>query len=666
MANGYGSSSSTKKSKINSKGQVAPIGYHYMPSGKLMSDVEHDRLYNTPKVLTNLSIDTSNLKSIGEGRELIISGERDASFRLEITNEDNKYYNFQTRQFQTNSTVFKGTLTHSGTASLLVKFPKVSDADRYDIFFFAEKNTKHGSYREVRFPDGTIDINSSSGSNSLLLKKIIYQTLPVTLTLNVLTPNTVATFSGTTASTWTLDTTMGQNLPKMAFSLPISGGSTHSLKILRTPIASDLLSKVSKTVGSAPVDIPGENIYPAERAAFTGDDVNGAITSGAVVRMDNTDLSAVIEVGDKITSPVTTDTVDGAVTSGVRIVMDNNVATKMAVGDQVTHSSSKHFFNTNLVTVTHLNPDGDNAKEFQIDAIIQSADIGGVLDGATLTFSSKVNRNLTTVTVVETSGVATDFTMSRDDVQLRDDQPLVFSPRKNYMWDMVDVNGLAAGAIPIAGNITSGSVVSNYYDVTTIMVGELAERKVESTSRRATDVIKTTTSRNTTTNILTTTQVGTLVFNKQQKLALAGDAVVFHAYGKPAVSGMTGWDIDVSDIEITLTKPTAVTTSAVTASASVPIDNADGVMDDVSTVGSPNMAVGVANPTVTNIASYSGSTATLTLSAAQTLDDGETLTFDGAGRTVTVTGNIKVNKAGQEDVTVYFDLEKFLTATDES
>ena len=50
----------------------------------------------------------------------------------------------------------------------------------------------------------------------------------------------------------------------------------------------------------------------------------------------------------------------------------------------------------------------------------------------------------------------------------------------------------------------------------------------------------------------------------------------------------------------------------------------------------------VVNPTVTNIGSYSGSTATLTLSAAQSLEAGETLTFDGAGRTITISGNIEI------------------------
>ena len=33
------------QSVTNAQGQTAPIGYHYMPDGTLMSDIEHARLF---------------------------------------------------------------------------------------------------------------------------------------------------------------------------------------------------------------------------------------------------------------------------------------------------------------------------------------------------------------------------------------------------------------------------------------------------------------------------------------------------------------------------------------------------------------------------------------------------------------------------------------------
>ena len=52
---------------------------------------------------------------------------------------------------------------------------------------------------------------------------------------------------------------------------------------------------------------------------------------------------------------------------------------------------------------------------------------------------------------------------------------------------------------------------------------------------------------------------------------------------------------------------------------------------------------------------------TIVLSAAQTLENGAELTFPGAGSVVTISGNVKVNSAGNGDEALRFDLEKFLT-----
>ena len=101
----------------------------------------------------------------------------------------------------------------------------------------------------------------------------------------------------------------------------------------------------------------------------------------------------------------------------------------------------------------------------------------------------------------------------------------------------------------------------------------------------------------------------------------------------------------------------------------MPIANARGIMDgNVSTVSSVNIDSSTSDPTVTSIASYneaSNTTATLTLSAAQTLENGETLTFDRAGQVLTITGKIKVyDSAG--DLELNIDLDEFVTGTVET
>ena len=86
---------------------------------------------------------------------------------------------------------------------------------------------------------------------------------------------------------------------------------------------------------------------------------------------------------------------------------------------------------------------------------------------------------------------------------------------------------------------------------------------------------------------------------------------------------------------------------------------------DVATVSGIGIDASTAVPTVSSRAGATGQ-GNLTLSAAQTLESGAILTFNGAGETITITGEIEIIKAGAADATIVFDLEKFITATDEA
>jgi len=665
MANGYGSSSNLlRRSTTNAQGEVAPPGYHYMPDGSLMSDAEHSMLYDL-KTISSFELDTSNIGSGGENREFNIIGDKGATFSLEIINGAGKYYNFTTNLFQTNSTRLSNAVISESSYYISISFPAVTAADEYDIRLFADIGTKHASYAEVRFEDGSIDINSSSGSNSLLMKKIIYQTLDVVLTLSTVSPTSVAGLSGHTRATQTITIPMGQTTSKIPFTIPVTAGATHSLRVDKAPTTNHFLAHLNRTIGSDPVDIYRENIYPRVNNTDT---VDGAITGGGStikVVMD-TNVADKMVVGDKITAAVSTDTVDGAVSSGVKVVMDNNVVGKMAIGDRITSSSaslaSDLDFAKEEITVAALNPDGDNAKEFSMSRAV------AVADGATLTFTPKCNRSLTTVVALnpDTDNVK-EFSMSQN-IGLRDGVTLSFRNRMNYRWPLDNIHGLSNGMLVRAGNVVVGTKIASYSDTTTVLEGTESEETITNVKIDPLEKLgaKPTISRDASTKIVTTTQTGNVTFDNQQVLALAGDTCTFHAYGRRAIKQLTNWDIELSDLAVTITKP-STTTSAVSDSASVPVANGDGIMDDVSTVSGIGIDPTANDPTVTNIASYSGTTATLTLSSPQTLESGATLTFDGAARIITISGNIEVKGSDQTvNTTLYFDLEKFITATDES
>ena len=94
--------SSARQSVVNAQGLVAPPGFHYMPDGTLMSDIEHSRLYSGGTI-ESFDLDTTNIKVSGEKRAFTITGS--GTFSLMIKNESDNYYNFITNSFQAASTM---------------------------------------------------------------------------------------------------------------------------------------------------------------------------------------------------------------------------------------------------------------------------------------------------------------------------------------------------------------------------------------------------------------------------------------------------------------------------------------------------------------------------------------------------------------------------------
>jgi len=521
------------------------------------------------KIINSFSLDLSDLPAASETRGFTVSGTNGATFSLEIKNEDSYYYNFTTKTFQVAKARLDNKSISSGIYRGSITFPTVTDDDQYDIYLFAEAGTKHTPYNEVRFGDGSIDINSSKGSGSLLMQKVIYQYTDLTLTLATYVPTAAFTIGSLVNDTFTISS--GRSRGKVPFTISCTSGSGASFKVVKQPTSDDVLSFVSPTVGSDPEDLPGEDIYPAVSE---------------------------------------TDTVDGAVTSGVKVVMDTNVADKMKVGDRITGNTA---LDGATVTVAALDPDGDNVKEFSMSEAV------GLLDGITLSFSN----------------------------------------RMNYQWPLDSVNKIKSGMIVVPGtNVTAGTRVSRYRDTVTIHEGTDLERKIVVNSAPAIDT------KNQTPTVvrgLVTVQAGNVVFNKQQVLALAGDAMKIGGYGTDQILNVHGYEIKFTDLAIALTAVTTTTTAASSSSTSVVLAARDGILNGTSTVSGIGIDPGAVAPTVNSGASATGA-GTVVLSAAQTLESGITLTFPGAGKVATITGYIEIVKAGTADATLRFDVEKLLTS----
>jgi len=602
------------------------------------------------RTIITFDLDLSDLPATSERRDFTIYGDRGAKFKLEIKdNTTGYYYNFVTNVFQVSpSSLQEEVISDSYSGS--ITFPAVTDSDdQYDIFLYAVPSsdevlsTIHNTYNEVRFGDGSLDINNSTGSNSLMMQKVIYQYAALTLTLSGYSPN--GTVSATTA-TDTISINRGKRQAKTAFSFTVTASSTAAYRVLKQPTSNDVLAFVQPVIGSAPIDLPGENTYPTARTAFTGDDVNGAVTSGTNVRMDATDISNNIAAGDKITSPVTTDTVNGDFSGGATaITMDSAVATKMAVGDQVTGTAA---LDAGIFTVASI----DSTNVFSLNA---SAAID---DGTTLTFSSKVNRSLTTVTLFPLT--ATDFTMSQE-IQFRDNQPLTFTPRMNFSWPINNyVNVLKKGMIVAAAtNVTADTSVGVYEDTITLFEGTKEAKTIIKNARPA---LSTLAKKPTVVKGLVTVQEGQIVFDKQQALALAGTTLKIGGYGEGEILRVYGWEVRFTDLAIALTAPTTTTTeaSAGGSSADITVASAEGIISNVSRVSGIGINSALQNPLITSV-DFAGKD--LTMDAVQTLENGITLTVENTSRIATITGNIEIVKAGTASQTLRFDIEKLLSTS---
>ena len=606
------------------------------------------------KVIKSLNLDLSNVPAAGQERPFSIIGSDGSEFIFEIKdNTTGYYYNFLTGIFVSTKHRLEESIT-SGSYNDNITFPAVTgSSDQYDIYLYAKPGTVHADYIEERFSDGSIDINSSIGSNSLMMKKVIYQYEAVTLTIQGYSPN--STVSGAFA-TQTFSLNRNKNKPKTSFSFTTTAAAAVSYKVLKQPSQQDILSILNLTVGSDPENLPGEDVFPT----VTGTDTvaSSIAGGGSVVKVVmSAAVASTMVVGDKITASTITDTVDGAVSSGVKVVMDNNVAGKMAVGDRVTVQNddgtlTSHTINRDVVTVAELNPDSDNVKEFSMsDAIALD-------DGLTLTFSPKCNRSETTVVALNPDGDNTsEFSMSQN-IGFREDCALSFSNRKNQRWPLDDISKLSLGTFMLPGtNVTSDSFIINYENTITINEGYDNEETLVLDTVSGLDTQGQTP---TLTDGVVTTQPGNVIFNKQQALALGGDTISVAGYGQEKVLSNYGYEVLFTDLAISLSAITTTTTSAVSSSTTVPVASVNGVLPGTTTISGIGIDPSVADPTIDSRSVTSGA-GNLELSAAQTLESGVTLSYSGSGQVATITGNIEVIKAGTANQTIYFDVEKLLS-----
>ena len=326
----YHNISNTQRSTVNAQGQSAPAGYHYMPDGTLMLGTEHSVIPD--KVIRNFDLDLSDLTYASETKYFTISGDNGAQFILEIKSGSN-FYNFTTNTFQAAASRLEKTIAN-GSYKDSITFPTVAADGQYDIYLYAVPGTTHAAYREVRFSDGSLDINNSSGSNSLMMQKVIYQYATIDLTISGYSPN--GTISGVDTDA-VISTSRGKSSVRTPFSYVFTADATSAVRVLKQPSSSDVLAFIEPVVGAAPVTLPGENIYPTVTA--TGK-TNAVMSSTVTVTMLATIEDLGLKIGDKViqaTGPFFANIVTVVAVSGGGLSANQFTASEaISVGSDVT------------------------------------------------------------------------------------------------------------------------------------------------------------------------------------------------------------------------------------------------------------------------------------------------------------------------------------------
>jgi len=655
----YSSSSFIKEKD----GETAPLGFHFMDDGTLMSDVQHIREHGyDKKTINSFTIDAKDINHLGESKAFSIQGS--GIFSLEISDSDGKYYNFNTRAWST---------TKSGLYRV-----ELLGTYRSSIYFPA-----------IAFQDSTCDYNNDP--------TIAHDDDDGDIKVGMLVAGTGIPL-GSTVATVSSDTSF-------ELSASTTGGAVTNGTLTFSILKNFTINLFAETV---------ENIQTSHAAYSEYAEADGSINVNKSTGSNSNLLKRIIYqdvvknlylscIAPSLTTP-SADTINQADGSANKIIIDGDATDKnvVRIGDKVTSGTdipaSVHAL------VTEINPDGDSTHEIKIsvtdtisnnDAITftpafngmtpngvinttgqQAFEVssgGNLRSSFSITCTAQVGRTLSVSKIPTINDLCTftTVTFGADPIVIPGED---ISSSTHYGWPVTNITGLQSGMYldpARAGtgvNTTTPATISKYISTKTDL--ELVQR------RHYTDVNSITVNDtvidgiNPDGNIITavdrnkntTAQIGNIIFSKQQANALKADSGVrIFAYGAGQIKSLTGMGVAISDIVITPTQVSTTTAAAVSNSVTIPVTEAESISAGMAIRGI-GINTSTAIPTVL-LKSGTDGAKNLTASAAQTLEDGQTLFFDDASNILTITGTIEISNVAISDTTLYLDVERFLSVS---
>ena len=655
-------------------GVIAPIGFHYMPDGTLMSDAEHVAKFGyLEEKINSFTFETKDISHLGESRVFTIKGTQNAIFSLEIYDDSDftNYYNFDEKTWST--TPYRlNNIELKRNYSFLVNFPTIVFSDAtcdYNNDPTIAHDDDNGKIKAgmtvtgLGIPDGSF-VKSVTSDTSFELGDALGGS-DVSTTGGAVTNGTL-TFGGLLKK-YTINLyaeTVGNiktshadfiefENPDGTINLNKSVGSDSNL--LMKTLHQDVVKNLSLSCVAPSLTEPSTNI------------VKGTVTdTKVVVDFDVTDLKK-YRVGDKITETGIASSVHALVT---KVDPDGDNVLELETGVAVSATNDRTITFTppfNSSTPSYTSTTGQD--EFKVVA-------GGSLKSDfSITFTAQTGRTVSQIKTpttedlcaITTVTIGTHKPISGEDV----------SSSTYHRWPVDNIVGLGEGMVldparsGTGAETTTPAVISNYKASSTSY--EINNRKyaVDAKPTTVTDVyVEAINSTNTQATTVDrdgnpVRQEGDVVFSVQQGVNLKDETVRIFAYGPNDIKKLTGMDVSISDVDITLTQISTTTTAAVFNSTTIPVTEA-GNVSTLSTLRGLNVTSvsgdRVLPPRVTskNVVSGAGN---VVVATNQNLDNGQTIFFDGASNVATITGTIEISNMNSSDTTLYFDVERFLNCS---
>jgi len=672
----YGNSNDSELFVKVKDGVTAPAGFHFMPNGRLMSDADHIARYGyIDKTIRSFTIDTTDIDYSGETKSFTVNGDNGAIFSVEISDDGDtinkipNYYNFTTGLFSATKPNLKK-IQLQGGYSFSVNFPTIE---------FRDTTCDYNN-------DPTIAHNDDDGKIQVGMT-VTGTGIPAGATVATRTSDTAFELSASTTGGAVTDGTLtfGGLIKKYTIEI-----HAHTAENIKTKHARESAAKFSNgTIDYNNSTGSNSNVL----TKILHQDIKKYLYLSCIAPSLYATSADTINQGDGSTGTPSKIIIDGDAT-------DRNV---VQIGDKVTSGTdipaSVHAL------VTEINPDGDNTHEIKIgitdtisnnDAITFTPAFNGMTPNGTVsttgyqTFEVSSRKNLkTNFEITCTAPTGRNLFVSRlptiNDLCAYTTVTFDASPgvlpgeditgSTHFAWGVDNVAKLQDGMTldpartdgngAVGRNTITPAIITKYLTRKTSL--EVVDKKYHTEVKSTTIKDKRVEGVDSKTSLITaidrtnivTASVGNIIFNKQQPSALGGDpGVRIFGYGAGQIKSLTGVDVSITNIVITPTQVSTTPTAADDNSTTIPVTET-GNISTANTIRGPGIDSSVANPTVSLKSTASGG-GNLTASSAQTLEDGQTLYFDGASNILTIAGEITVTNMGLSDTTLYFDVEKFI------